>query len=328
MHLAESGTLPFELYGETPVHAWISYDAEAKELSVYAAPSGAEQADRAPLFTYKVNLAELLHSNTPSPASRRARAAATPSRKSSTGSSAANTPPKTVSRPTVDKHHAVGRPLRAGHPRDDQGHRLPSRGHGRITAAPNRAKWSWSPKPKSRPRRLRVSMCPPKWWCAMRAAPPRVVLSSLRQFATPDGGKHHAVLGPTRGGTPVTIKGTGFLRARPWKSRSAGSEPTSSSSRKRKSPPRRRRLRRLRRSGRDRPRRDSSSAGPSYTFEAPLRSRPGDRRTAQSPDGHRTDRRELQSHRLDARALRSPERAVVLEGARGLELHPDPRRRI
>ena len=27
VHLAESGTLPFELYGETPVHAWISYDA-------------------------------------------------------------------------------------------------------------------------------------------------------------------------------------------------------------------------------------------------------------------------------------------------------------
>ena len=42
-----------------------------------------------------------------------------------------------------------------------------------------------------------------------------------------------------------------------------------------------------------------------------LHDQAGDRRTAQSPDGHRTGRRELQSNRLDARALRSPERAVV-----------------
>ena len=62
VHLAESGTLPFELYGETPVHAWISYDAEKHELSVYAAPSPSSKP-ATPLFAYKVNLAELLHSN-------------------------------------------------------------------------------------------------------------------------------------------------------------------------------------------------------------------------------------------------------------------------
>ena len=62
VHLAESGTLPFGLYGETPVHAWISYDAASHELSVYAAPSGAGKPTE-PLLTYEVNLAELLHSN-------------------------------------------------------------------------------------------------------------------------------------------------------------------------------------------------------------------------------------------------------------------------
>ncbi len=62
VHLAESGTLPFELYGETPVHAWISYDAGSHELSVYAAPSGANKPTE-PLITYEVNLAELLGSN-------------------------------------------------------------------------------------------------------------------------------------------------------------------------------------------------------------------------------------------------------------------------
>ena len=62
VHLAESGTLPFGLYGETPVHAWISYDAASHELSVYAAPSGAGKPTE-PLVTYEVNLAELLHSN-------------------------------------------------------------------------------------------------------------------------------------------------------------------------------------------------------------------------------------------------------------------------
>ena len=60
-HLAESGMLPFALYGETPVRAWVSYDADKTELSVYAAPSpSSKPAD--PLFTYNVNLAELLHS--------------------------------------------------------------------------------------------------------------------------------------------------------------------------------------------------------------------------------------------------------------------------
>jgi len=62
VHLAESGTLPFELYGETPVHAWISYDAASHELSVYAAPAGANKPTE-PWFAYEVNLAELLHSN-------------------------------------------------------------------------------------------------------------------------------------------------------------------------------------------------------------------------------------------------------------------------
>ena len=60
-HLAESGVLPFPLYGETPIHAWISYDAAATELSVYAAPASAAKPTE-PLFTYKVNLAEVLNS--------------------------------------------------------------------------------------------------------------------------------------------------------------------------------------------------------------------------------------------------------------------------
>ena len=60
-HVAESGVLPFELYGETPVRAWIVYDAEKTELSVYAAPAPASKP-ASPLFSYNVNLAELLHS--------------------------------------------------------------------------------------------------------------------------------------------------------------------------------------------------------------------------------------------------------------------------
>ena len=61
-HLATSAApLPFALYGETPVRAWIVYNATKTELSVYAAPSPAAKP-ATPLFTYKVNLAEVLHS--------------------------------------------------------------------------------------------------------------------------------------------------------------------------------------------------------------------------------------------------------------------------
>jgi hypothetical protein len=59
-HLAESATpLPFALYGEQ-VWGWVDYDAETTELMVYAAPSSTKPAS--PLFTYKVNLVELLDS--------------------------------------------------------------------------------------------------------------------------------------------------------------------------------------------------------------------------------------------------------------------------
>ncbi len=61
-HLATSESpLPFPLYGETPVRAWVVYDAEHSELSVYAAQAPASKPAKA-LFSFKVNLAELLHS--------------------------------------------------------------------------------------------------------------------------------------------------------------------------------------------------------------------------------------------------------------------------
>ncbi|MGO8905596.1 MAG: IPT/TIG domain-containing protein, partial [Solirubrobacteraceae bacterium] len=61
-HLAESATpLTFPLYGETPVRAWVLYNAAQTELSVYAAQAPASKPATA-LFTYKVNLAELLKS--------------------------------------------------------------------------------------------------------------------------------------------------------------------------------------------------------------------------------------------------------------------------
>jgi hypothetical protein len=58
-HIAESGKLPFELYGE-PVWGWVNYDAETTELKVFAANSSTKPTT--PLFTCKVNLAELLKS--------------------------------------------------------------------------------------------------------------------------------------------------------------------------------------------------------------------------------------------------------------------------
>jgi hypothetical protein len=57
-HLATEPT-PFPLYDEH-VWGWIDYNAEKTELSVYVANTDAQPAT--PLFTYKVNLAELLHS--------------------------------------------------------------------------------------------------------------------------------------------------------------------------------------------------------------------------------------------------------------------------
>jgi hypothetical protein len=57
--------LSFPLYGETPVLAWVVYNAEKTELSVYAAPwplSTPERPEKpsVALFTYKVNLELLL----------------------------------------------------------------------------------------------------------------------------------------------------------------------------------------------------------------------------------------------------------------------------
>jgi Legume lectin domain len=59
-HLAESETpLKFPLYG-APVWSWVDYEAATHLISVYAAPTDAKPAT--PLFTYTVNLAELLGS--------------------------------------------------------------------------------------------------------------------------------------------------------------------------------------------------------------------------------------------------------------------------
>ena len=61
---------------------------------------------------------------------------------------------------------------------------------------------------------------------------------------------------------------------------------------------------------------------------AAVRRAPGDHRTAQSPDGHRSRQRELQSRRLDARQLQRPERAVVFRGAWSAQLLADRRRHL
>jgi hypothetical protein len=57
-HIATEPT-PFPLYDEH-IWSWIEYNAEKTELSVYVANTDTEPAT--PLFTYKVNLAELLDS--------------------------------------------------------------------------------------------------------------------------------------------------------------------------------------------------------------------------------------------------------------------------
>jgi hypothetical protein len=59
-HLAESETpLKFPLYG-APVWSWVDYEVATHLISVYAAPTNIKPAT--PLFTYTVNLAELLGS--------------------------------------------------------------------------------------------------------------------------------------------------------------------------------------------------------------------------------------------------------------------------
>jgi hypothetical protein len=59
-HLAESETpLKFPLYG-APVWSWVDYEVATHLVSVYAAPTDSKPAT--PLFTYTVNLAELLGS--------------------------------------------------------------------------------------------------------------------------------------------------------------------------------------------------------------------------------------------------------------------------
>jgi Legume lectin domain len=61
-HLAQSETpLPFQLYSETPVMAWVVYNSATHTLSVYAAPAPSSKPEKA-LFTYQVNLVELLNS--------------------------------------------------------------------------------------------------------------------------------------------------------------------------------------------------------------------------------------------------------------------------